>query len=1371
MNVSRRKFLLGSLGLFSAWPLLDARADAPRLVPVPGPAAEGPMPVVSRIELPPTRLRGYGALSGTFQKMTASGGPASVLTIGCDSGSHAALTQAKLLADLTRLPGTGRVTLQTSGGDLAATEAVGQGFVSVLRLGPTVTVLAAGTAADLDALHRAHLSAHPGAYAYESDAVVPMWLDRWDRHGFLFYSYTWQTPPADYVPPAGFEGRKPGYDFAEQFHWAKAEGVGFIFWDAEAANDTAEGLMNEPWFDWAVRGTTAADVPIHVNVSSGPTTWLANRYREATQKMPQYSGGLFGPGDPETGGQGMLHWNADVAGDAEMGLIQSSVRKYAPLPNVVGWLEPHGETVQSAEDFMLAYGPVADRGYRQFLREKYQTIAMVNARWYGAEKRLRSWEDVRVPEFASFLGWGTDALDLTGEWRIAYEAIADGTRYDTHNLNGGNRGGGGGKVVTQPAPAEWFTPGFDDSAWGAMRLPGNDRIMFTPNHPAVFRRPFPVPAAWKQAHPQAWLYVWDMKEGNGTPTMAYVNGIKVGEYQPKPAWSRANYGAFDVSHVLQAGENHVALRLPAGAIDYRVYLSPHPPAQYPALTPHENARWVDFADWQAWSRARTARRSCDMIRQVDPDRNVTQMAPNYYSDVLKPVLEDYGGQFHDTGYMGAFYADYNPTVMRGSDLPFDVEPGGPADTPINFQHMMGLYLTEGVQGVSYFIDIGNVMWNQPIRDVFDRYLPLYHLIGKYHLPKADVAVLYDDRVTRLLSNPWGQDPNVATLGGYWPSNAASPLGHFYDYDGVTGPDFGRGNAANYKAIVDSNTSIMDAERVAEIEKYVRGGGLFVTFHQTGRHTPTHSDAWPISRLTGYKVTSVCKYRPDGQLADGQTHGLRPAPGQTLFTADYWKGAPAASGLTLKKVAPDAQDLLLWDDGSVAVGMRPLGKGYVVHVGAKFSHSQLFDRSNEPSDANDPSAAPDALGTLFAALLDWRGVRRLPGHVPSPRGVVLMRHYVSNNGLHDVWVLWNQDRDKPVTADLVFADGLHPASAIEVRTGEPVPVTRGDGGDRLAGLTLLPMESRMFLTPRGRIEAAGLDWLRLQRGWWQGTTPASAKRLPTPEQQQTHVLALTEGWSFLPLNDLADADVAGLTQPDFDDSPWEKRAFGIWSLPDHRDVHHGLLRRHFTVPARWKTGEVDLWLQSWVDTTFVDQGRVYLDGKMVRDFKGDGLTGDNLSGALTPGSTHVLAVEIKSNQPMAGARGHAWLTWWPAPQATLDLSGPWIPSRDGLREEAPIPLPGPWDTMLARRTIRIPAAQYGRNVMLAVTQEGRVTGVIVNGSYLRRHHHAIGPRTDLNVTPWVRFGEDNEIVLVSGNAPSTGRVDSVALHFFDKGVYP
>ena len=43
------------------------------------------------------------------------------------------------------------------------------------------------------------------------------------------------------------------------------------------------------------------------------------------------------------------------------------------------------------------------------------------------------------------------------------------------------------------------------------------------------------------------------------------------------------------------------------------------------------------------------------------------------------------------------------------------------------------------------------------------------------------------------------------------------------------------------------------------------------------------------------------------------------------------------------------------------------------------------------------------------------------------------------------------------------------------------------------------------------------------------------------------------------------------------------------------------------------------------------------------------------------------------------------------------------------------------------------------------------------------HEGFGVRTDLDITPFVRFGEENEIVLVgNGNPTQTGTVESVRL---------
>jgi hypothetical protein len=82
---------------------------------------------------------------------------------------------------------------------------------------------------------------------------------------------------------------------------------------------------------------------------------------------------------------------------------------------------------------------------------------------------------VRVPDLASFLGYGPDAIDLTGQWRIGYEPKLE-------------KAAVGGKKPPGPNPilakAEWFGEKFDDSSWPAIAAPGNDRMMFLDKRPA-----------------------------------------------------------------------------------------------------------------------------------------------------------------------------------------------------------------------------------------------------------------------------------------------------------------------------------------------------------------------------------------------------------------------------------------------------------------------------------------------------------------------------------------------------------------------------------------------------------------------------------------------------------------------------------------------------------------------------------------------------------------------------------------------------------------------------------------------------------------------------------------------------------------------
>ena len=122
-------------------------------------------------------------------------------------------------------------------------------------------------------------------------------------------------------------------------------------------------------------------------------------------------------------------------------------------------------------------------------------------------------------------------------------------------------------------------------------------------------------------------------------------------------------------------------------------------------------------------------------------------------------------------------------------------------------------------------------------------------------------MLNSDRVLRLIGFPWGYDPNTVLRGGQWQWRLADLLRTEYPRDLLDESDFsagsgaGSGNAERYRVIIDENTTIMDEPLLEGIERYVRDGGIFVTYVQTGRHTSAEKDAWPISKLTGYSVTA------------------------------------------------------------------------------------------------------------------------------------------------------------------------------------------------------------------------------------------------------------------------------------------------------------------------------------------------------------------------------------------------------------------------------------------------------------------------------------------------------------------------------------
>ncbi|HEY3332307.1 MAG TPA: beta-galactosidase trimerization domain-containing protein [Capsulimonadaceae bacterium] len=1307
-----------------------------------------PAKPISRTMFPPSSMRGFGTLSATDTRYTVDGSTGSALAIACESDAKARLTQAKYVSDIQLLPGVSPVKIKVGGRELAAWSAQGQGLVAAARFGKNVTLFAATSQRAMSQLLEEVLGSKLAQASFVAEVKVPTFLDRFDKYGFESY----------YMPFASrtsYDGPKTarGYDPVRDFAYAKeGQPTGFVLPLGPQPNETADGVSTVNAIDWLIPEAGRNGIPVGVNLDVYRTYAVLNRYPEQTiQYQPSFQGGWYGSMNfaEEIGA-----WSGLQAKDEALGQVQKSVRQLASNNNILDWLEPHSEMGHGIADKMLEYGPAADKTYRDYLKARYGTLANLSKRWYGAPSRLKSWDDVRVPEIYSFVGWGPNALDLAGEWRLSYDAPFDATA---------------------------ATSAFDDSAWPTLQTPGHGITRFLPRKPAVYRRHVNVAAAWRNAHPRVWLCTWDLNDtrrGADNPRAlvhVYVNGQLIPEDPPR--YSESHFAFLDVSKALQQGDNVITMTLPSGMFNGRVYLTGDEPKAYPELGPALNAQWADYADWNADIRANAVYRGSEMIRQVDPNAGIKLASPSVYVDGLSRAAKDFGGDFHDTGSQAGFWNERLCALMRGCRLPATAEPGSAAPNGPGFLAFMGRWITEGVNQIDYFQFFSDLQFMPDVRAQLAENRGTYNAIGKIHAARNQVAALYSERNTYLTSYPWNisyyPGSNPTHLGsGYWEWNPRAVLRERYDSDGLMEASFENGDAARYRVVIDSNTCIMDQKLLDGIERYVRGGGTFVTFVQTGRHTSTHANAWPIEKLTGYHVTRLT------QPAPWRTNMLSFASGQSVFRGD-WLQSARADGLSLRKVALDTVDLATWkDDGSVAIGMRRLGKGQIIQVGCRFTHGSLparidYDIWNYykprgvlqeyglPPTTENGLWSPELRATsqLFDQILQSRNVAPLPARFEPASDRVIMRHDISNNGLYDVWTLWNDSGTDTVSGSVAFTAGIKPTWRVDLKDGARAAIT----GGRMP-VTLSPLQTVVYLTPRTSIASGPAEWYDLQTAWWQGTKSAGK---PFPPVTERMAVDLTGAWRFRPLT--GDEPVAPLIDAQASDATWQARNLGIVTQTDYPGVHRGVFRKRFTVPTAWNRGRVLLSMVHWNRDVFVDRGAIYLDGKKLTDW-GGGLREEDLTDTLRPGTSHVIAVEVSGATNIMGVCGPAWIAYHPDPAQRIDLAGAWDLSTDYLRY-SPAKLPGTVDGASARRSFTLSPSASGKTVVVHATANwgGALRGVIVNGRYVARFHHWLSAEQNLNVTPYVKFGQPNELILMLAGGKATVKDVSIELH--TKGAYP
>jgi hypothetical protein len=235
----------------------------------------------------------------------------------------------------------------------------------------------------------------------------------------------------------------------------------------------------------------------------------------------------------------------------------------------------------------------------------------------------------------------------------------------------------------------------------------------------------------------------------------------------------------------------------------------------------------------------------------------------------------------------------------------------------------------------------------------------------------------------------------------------------------------------------------------------------------------------------------------------------------------------------------------------------------------------------------------------------------------------------------------------------------------------------------------------------------------------------------------NALDLTDGWAFQALDPLASAtDLVGVT---VEDSAWKQVSLGIFSLPDHPELRHAVIRKHIQIPAAWNHGQVTMHLPD-----FRSSCQVYLDGQPLRDWS-----------SLTGGSTHTVAIELKSNNDFLGANNPAWLSYQPDMMTWIRLT--------------PIPGEVAEGTRALRTLVNVDRAAAAKTVVIHSTQRGgNLNGVVINGTYVSPYTNE-NPSLDLNITPWILPGRQNDIVLMMGGGAES--INSLALEFYEKGTYP
>ena len=868
--------------------------------------------------------------------------------------------------------------------------------------------------------------------------------------------------------------------------------------------------------------------------------------------------------------------------------------------------------------------------------------------------------------------------------------------------------------------ARWAAPDYPDSDWMRFYYPGDTAIyaLAARGYPIWMRRSVRVETSTFSDR----IYLSVAPLCNNT-VQVFLNGKLVGQIDPRVR-TLPVIGQFDVTDIVRAQPNlTLALRFAAGdAPNGPVFLTSKRMEDFPTSDPYLNARRFDHLDFVDWAVADSVRTSLLAIRAVDPDRPIKVHAFEDSSWGWK-VLQELGGYSHHTGSGPGWH--FTDPKQRGltRNIPDSSETGGPVGNLRDLKGLFGNLVFMGKNAHDYFINLQSITKDPAMRAWFESKMPEIKVMGRVNAnssPMASIRGLVNDRYSWEFSRweNWRYGIDLAVGGEMSPvlDEVRIREGHL-----------------PYRAIVDEGTLCWDPEMSAALQTYVEEGGILMLNDVSGLHTFTER----------------------GKGAGPALAGIAPNPApvqQSSFALDgtdpLFGSSTAAMKISTRPETPSVSPLALpgtvvigtYPDGKPAVTRRNLGKGAVYYFGV----------SRYPKEA-------------IQGLKDKFGPKV---HASVEGGADLFRTARSNNGSEDLLMVRGLG-GKPATVQWSF--GYPPAAIYNPVTGAPVPATIV-GNTATFTVTIPDWDFSWFAARRPEVKDAFAHWLKRQSEIWQGV----AKNPVAPKPPLFRHFDLNHDWKFV---QAASVDAAqALMKQDDKQAGLQPFDLVLWNTPGQATGSEavGLYRRDFDLPKGWdKDNKVDLAIRGQVHDLqlhgFVGQSTIYLNGAQI--WQGARLDSAiiDVTAKLKPGRNRLEMIHSGT-----GIMAGIMLVRSALPDQTLDLAGTWQ-AVDGPQAVREVTLPGEVQTVFLYRDVVVPRDQAGKEVWLRV--EGDSTFAIVNG---RLRYWDMNWSTscnaefhgcEINVTPDIRFGETNRIVLATRAMFSHWEKPRLKYNRVELGFYP